>query len=323
MPRCLPKSLTTPGSPPTRLGTAAIGLLLALTAVDSAAAQDGASQRPAEIQPTDKGTEDAPQRPALAEGAFLVKQPGMMAPLQSGGWAFVFDRNDRGLAPAPPMALLPCATLERMEQLVPPGEDRVSLLVTGQVFLYQNRNFLLPTMFSFPPEEENELGEDGSSANAEETQSDAETSDERQEQALRRAESADPSVEALIESIETLSEDRPEPVWAPPSGPGEHVGLRPDGSYLQTRRGRLISRENGNLAFTINTDADQAPGLDAPLIVLPCLNRERMERLIERRGKGLSMVVSGRVFSHGGRNYLIPTMFQVATDQGLGLRSAR
>lgn len=309
----------------------AFGLVIAWAALVpafAATAQEDASgsdQTPGEIEPEGDPERSEPDRPVLAEGAFLVREAGVMAPLESGGWAFAFERDDRGRAPAPPMALLPCATLEQMERVTPASEKRVRLVVSGQVFVYRNRNYLLPTMFAFPSERNGEKDHEranGDSASEREAEENAEP--QKQREASERAASADPSVEALIESIETLSEDRGEPVWAPPSGDGQHAGLRPDSSFLESRRGRLI-RENasGRLVFSIDNDADESPGGDSPLTILPCLNRERMERLLEGREGSLSMTVSGRVFTHRGRNYLIPTMFQIASDQGVGLRSAR
>jgi len=58
---------------------------------------------------------------------------------------------------------------------------------------------------------------------------------------------------------------------------------------------------------------DAAPDArgDAPVELMPCANLMAMEDLAMRGGEGLSLVVSGPVYSQGGRSFLLPTMYVV------------
>jgi hypothetical protein len=58
---------------------------------------------------------------------------------------------------------------------------------------------------------------------------------------------------------------------------------------------------------------DTAPGArgDAPLELMPCVNLMAMEDLALRGGEGLSLLVSGPVYSQSGRSFLLPTLYVV------------
>jgi hypothetical protein len=67
---------------------------------------------------------------------------------------------------------------------------------------------------------------------------------------------------------------------------------------------------------------DKGPGggsdkVDRPLVVIPTLNLQRMEVWALRRGEDLTFELSGRVLAYQGKNYIIPTMFQVYPDNDL------
>ncbi len=87
----------------------------------------------------------------LREGAVLLDRRGRLRRDEGGAWMFVFDVDASGLAD-PPMILLPCLLLERMEQYARIVGNAPSLLVSGHVHLYGGRNYLLPTVYRIPRE---------------------------------------------------------------------------------------------------------------------------------------------------------------------------
>ncbi|MDX1682226.1 MAG: hypothetical protein R3336_03805 [Phycisphaeraceae bacterium] len=79
------------------------------------------------------------------EGTFVLNRRGRMVDAPDSQWhAFVFDA-DSAEGPEPPMVLMPCRTLARMEALVGDAGSDQPLEVSGKVFLYRGVNYLLPT----------------------------------------------------------------------------------------------------------------------------------------------------------------------------------
>lgn len=82
-----------------------------------------------------------------------------------------------------------------------------------------------------------------------------------------------------------------------------------EGTYLTSRRGRM-SRSTGN-EWVYSFDADAKGKADPAMILMPCMNLQNMERVVERTGEGVNFTISGQVFVYKGRNYLLPTMYVV------------
>jgi hypothetical protein len=82
------------------------------------------------------------------EGQFVVRRRGRMKRATGGAaspWMFTFDA-DRANLDDPPMYLMPCRMLEDMEQIVRDRGESVAFIISGQVFVYHNANYLLPTL---------------------------------------------------------------------------------------------------------------------------------------------------------------------------------
>jgi len=82
----------------------------------------------------------------LREGTFLVDRRGRMVRASNGDWTYAFDADAQNQAD-PTMILMPCQKLEAMEKLAERYGESVTFSVTGQVFVYKNRNYLLPGPF--------------------------------------------------------------------------------------------------------------------------------------------------------------------------------
>jgi hypothetical protein len=87
----------------------------------------------------------------MREGAMIVARRGQVRRSARGAFVFVFDADAEGLAD-PPMTLLPCLMLERLEALARRGGADAAVLLSGQVLAYQGRNYLLPTVYVIPRE---------------------------------------------------------------------------------------------------------------------------------------------------------------------------
>ncbi len=80
------------------------------------------------------------------EGDFIVRARGRLIRGADGlRMLFAFDADTK-TAPKPPMILLPCRTLETMEDLSKKRHHRVSFYVTGKIYTYKDRNYLMPTV---------------------------------------------------------------------------------------------------------------------------------------------------------------------------------
>jgi hypothetical protein len=85
----------------------------------------------------------------VQEGTQLVNRRGRIRREGGGAWVFVLDADATGLGD-PPMRLLPCRLLERIETITQRRGNGAEVLLSGRVFVYRNRNYLLPTVFRLP-----------------------------------------------------------------------------------------------------------------------------------------------------------------------------
>lgn len=99
-----------------------------------------------------KPDESAKSKPkALKQDAQILWRRGRMTRDGGGSWTFVFDADAAGLAD-PPLTLLPCLLLERMETYAGTSETGALMLISGRVLTYHDRNYLLPTVYQIPRE---------------------------------------------------------------------------------------------------------------------------------------------------------------------------
>lgn len=234
-----------------------------------------------------------PGRRGLPEGTFLSAVPGKV--LKAGTGDLIFVPGDEGPGKGiAAMALEPSQRAEQLESAGAGGEGGVTATLTGQVFNYRGRQYLLVTAYAGAaaapkPEPAPKPG-------AEET-------------------SGDPRVDAIVRDLEEArSEPRAlsaiKPLPAAAAGAEAPIPAA-EGTLVVNRRGRLVreSGSQGRIAFAIDNDAD-APAMPA-MVVLPCTVLERMELLAAAKGDELVFRVSGRVTTYAGRNYLLPTLAQV------------
>jgi hypothetical protein len=271
------------------------------TPPDRPAASPGAATPPA------AGAQDAPfpgpptadpTGQLLREGSYILRTRGTLdRDAETGWWTFRIARDDPHQRIGG-LTLLPCTLLANLEQLVEsmPRQEIVFDL-TGQVFVYRGRNFLLPThaprLVEYVPPTRGDAG-----------------------QAAETPPPGDESAQAILRDLEqtvgpVLHSSRAGPAAAAPDGP-QGVKLLPPGTVMLWRRGWMVRETGGAWSFVFQADAT---GLaDPPMVLLPCLLLEEMERHARRSGPRQPLLVSGRVERYHGRNYLLPTSYQVPRD---------
>ncbi len=88
----------------------------------------------------------------LREGTTLLSRRGRVRRTVGGSFIFVFDADAEGLGD-PSMLLLPCMLLQRIELRLRSMGDDMPILLSGQVYTYHGRNYMLPTMYRIPREQ--------------------------------------------------------------------------------------------------------------------------------------------------------------------------
>ncbi|MEZ6242222.1 MAG: hypothetical protein R3B57_04190 [Phycisphaerales bacterium] len=258
-------------------------------------------------------TEDERPRRILVEGTFLSGRDGTLVRGPAGRLIFVPGHENRAPGEGP-MLVLPCATLERLERAMEldPTLERVAF--TGQVTVYDRRNYLLPTQYA-------RLGEVGSApesaddaANESAGDGDAGASDQP-----APALQDDPEVRELIEALEARPRGVVGQEGASERNELDSTGVSravAEGAAMVRRRGRLVRDGAGGWTLRFDNGPSTGPG-DEPLGVLPCMLLMEMERRAERGGDDLDMLVSGRIYSYEGQGYVLPTMMQLVPRGGI------
>lgn len=285
------------------------------------------------------------RRPLVPEGTFLANRRGRVAVARTGEHVFIFDRDAEGRS-EPPMVIAPGTHLTALENMTGQLPASARYIVSGQVFVYSNVNYLVlsappllelppvspptasPTSPGLQPEAQDKTDDDRSAAVAPASPPSSPASSSPEAEALiAELESAvGPARRPLDSQIATPSATSA-PDGVPPasrviSGGSQSLAtglatserLLPEGALLASRRGRLVRSDQGQwvFAFDAGTSAGSAPAVrDRPLVVLPCLALQDMERNAHRLGDSVAMTVSGRVYLYAGRNYIMPTMFRI------------
>ena len=233
----------------------------------------------------------ARHRPTLIrEGSHLVAVQGtLQRDTPRGPWHFRL-LDDGAIARTAPMPLLPCTLLTSLEQIVEGSGAETVFEMTGEVFVFRGKNYLLPThsprVASYAPPMD-----DGPGVVAEEV--------ERPQDIIRR-------LEREIGPVPRL------PAALQPTGDGGRRLLR-EGTLIRWRRGWMTREPTGTWVFTFAAGA--TGNEDPPMVLLPCLLMEQMERQVEQGGRMRVLLVSGRVLRYDRRNYLLPTAFRVPRER--------
>jgi len=96
-----------------------------------------------------------------------------------------------------------------------------------------------------------------------------------------------------------------------PAGP-----LRPQGSLIISRRGRMIQASGGMTPWAFVFESDGPTMKDTPMFLMPCEELQQMEQIVQRKRDGVVLEVSGEVYVYRGVNYLLPTRVVESPNRG-------
>lgn len=99
----------------------------------------GGSSEPV-VEPATTGTR------LLRENTFITQRRGRMTRSMTNEWVFTMDADAKGKG-EPAMVLMPCMNLQNMEKTVERAGEGTSFTVSGTVYVYKGRNYLLPSMY--------------------------------------------------------------------------------------------------------------------------------------------------------------------------------
>lgn len=277
-----------------------------------------------------------PTPPLMAENTFVSSAGGRLVIGGTGERYFVFDRDAKGRR-LPAVVLMPNLNLGALERLADRQNDGSHLLVTGQIYAYRGRNYML---ISAPPILEREQTTSAPATQPPSSSAPA-PSDGASTPPVDNAAGVDndPSIESIVADLErhagparqTDSGGNAPAQPAAGGATGDHPGagaaggaegaesalwasalspVRP-GQTLVMRRGRLVRGSAGSWRFVLDAGPENLG--ETPLTVLPCLNLQAMESLAERQGEAGVFSISGPVHSYQGVNYLLPRLYRVET----------
>jgi hypothetical protein len=92
------------------------------------------------VEPATTGTR------LLRENTFITQRRGRMTRSMTSEWVFTMDSDGKGKS-EPAMVLMPCMNLQNMEKTVDRAGEGTSFTVSGTVYVYKGRNYLLPSMY--------------------------------------------------------------------------------------------------------------------------------------------------------------------------------
>ncbi len=274
-----------------------------------------------------------PARRFYPEGTFLDRRRGKLIKISTSDVVFIPERDAKGKGEQP-MVVLPCQNLARLEATPDAFEQPNSVVLSGQIFVYFDRQYMLPSAYSV-----DRSGAETPAAAPKAAPTNQPTDPKSPVKVPAAADAADPSVADLIKDIEgkrgsakaielapklnpdakvgkTPSADAKDAKTdSAPAGvasqPDDKVGVTSEGTVLFNRRARLVRTPGGQLAMSF--DGDSNTPAPAAMVLLRCRMSQRLEELTLTRGEGLQVLVSGRVMIYAGHNYIMPSLAQVVS----------
>jgi hypothetical protein len=224
-----------------------------------------------------------------------------------------------------------------MQRIVEASPERtVEFQISGHVFVYRGRNYLLPT-YAPVMQEQSHVEEEPENRNSElelageaEPDSPSETSDAPSVTPSDDAPAAGDSAADIMRELETAAgplmqnpaaitrEDTERLHGEAPSQPisGNGHGSAPlvaEDTPIVNRRGKITRDSSGGWLFVL--DADASGLADPPMRLQPCLLLERIEDYARREGNNSPALISGTLYLHNGRNYLMPSVFRIPKER--------
>ena len=278
------------------------------------------------------------------EGTFLVRRTGTVRMLRTGEAVFIPDMpspRDARRRGERPMILLPSQTLAALQSSIAtsanPQETRVE--VSGQLFVYRERQQLLPTIFTIVRAAPTATPTPTSTPTSTTTPTTTPTSSDRSESPKTQPPAAvdetgeptsvrpgdDPEVAEIIKQLESRRSEALPPISgaALETAKGEDGrsitaadadrsnasrSLVPEGTIFTDRRGRLV-RIGDRLGIAFDGDANTPA--EPAMYIIRSKALERLEGTIANRTGSVDIVMTGRVYTYRNQNYILPLMAQL------------
>jgi len=212
---------------------------------------------------------------------------------------------DDPLLPRHELTMMPGSLLSEMERVVRESSDQQLVFeVTGRVFAYLRRNFLMlthpPLLVAHEPipDPTDAAAPSGSGDGG----GDADDTDD-----------TDDIIRELERSVGPVARRREADRR---SGVGEidRTGAPLlEGTMLLSRRGIVRRSTSGTFLFVFDADAEGVA--DPPMVLLPCLLLERLSRDALKNREPAPVLVSGDVYTYDRQNYLLPTVYRIPRDR--------
>jgi len=262
------------------------------------------------------------------EGTFLVRRTGTVRILKTGEAVFIPDMpspRDARRRGERPMILLPSQTLAALQSSIAtsanPEETRVE--VSGQLFVYRERQQLLPTIFTVIRSSTPSTPSNSPAPVKEAKTPTPEVNESGEVSSVRPGD--DPEVADIIKQLESRrSEVLPPISSATPEGAKGDEGrsitasdgdrgnasrsLVPEGTIFTDRRGRLV-RIGDRLGIAFDGDANTPA--EPAMYIIRSKALERLEGAISSRTGTVDIVMTGRVYTYRNQNYILPLMAQL------------
>jgi len=285
-----------------------------------------------QAQPSTENDLITPPRHLLPEGTFIISRNATLLPAGStGAWVVQFT-NEPGESKLPPCYLMPSRRLARLENSLArqPEIKSFSVIVSGQLFVYQNYQFLMLTAtprLNATPEKTEQTN--NTTPPADQTENKQGITTTKQPETKTTPPSASTDVEKMIHELETGGPAAPiirgneSPAAQPnkdtandensPQANSQAEPLR-EGIFINNRLVRMV-RSPINGAWSIVFDSDSAGLQDPPLIILPCRLLEQMEKRAKQLGDRFQLKISGTVYLYHDGKYLLPTIMTIPYKQ--------
>ncbi|MFI4897901.1 MAG: hypothetical protein ACIARR_08755 [Phycisphaerales bacterium JB059] len=85
------------------------------------------------------------------EGGSIIRRRGRLVRTTTGAWELTFDNGVGNAGGDQPLTVLPCRLLMSMERRAEIRGENLDLIVSGRVFGYGNRGYILPTLYQVVP----------------------------------------------------------------------------------------------------------------------------------------------------------------------------
>ena len=266
----------------------------------------------------------ADQAPLLPGGSFIREAEGRLDRNAPGEpWTFTIRSGDADQV----LTLLPSHLLEEIEvEAADRAGQTINFILSGQVLLYRNRNYLILEHVEMetehaqrpgtqlPPvpqtvDTPSDTGEGEGTAPQNTTPDDDPWADEPDDFYMDdQGDSVAAIVAQLQQDVGMLKQSVDRSGELEPAAEGAQ-----EGKLLVSRRCRLTRSNRG--AWVVVFDADSRGLREPPMVLLPSATLQSMEYWARATGMNRPILISGQTYTYRGRHFLLPTAWRSPVER--------